>query len=919
MPSTALPAETVADEFATFPAAVSDNTRATIIGPHAGLHRFDEADEKEDISLGDYDPDNDTAYDWPARTTGSVVDQDFAKLFVEDGLLKYFEDQVGSDSTITVPSPYKNRIESDTVNWKDNGDAFPRDAVLLDRDVTVGDIIDVIGTVGVNTFTKRTTVAGFVADTVAAVTGAAAADGSNETTQILATGFSQTGGCTNQIEITAADGSAYNGISTGDISETYVVTVTQAPTIPGDATTALLDVVSLSGNDNDTNVSPAAYGAATSIGARGLTVTWDDTGVPGTCSVDDDFQVGQEFTITVDQAYTTGVAASAGTYTGTIDTTYIIECTLGGRFTDATDPQVTITTTTGTDASGPTTVATAAAVTTVGSLGITIVFTGYSGLVFGDKWTIPATAASEGDIRTLILGDNLDDGVLTATDLLVKIYIEKTFQVERKRTSTPGVFNYETDADQITVNEGMEAYDSTWTDAGEEQPLPVVEGELFAEYREWLPTNVGDILSVVSLEELEELMSTDSDNPLGYAGSKALVGANGSAVFLVAISDPEDTTAWEDAIEVIKNVPGVYYMVPLTTDSVFLELFKDHAIAQSEPEEGAARVLWVNLVANETSPIVTENTTTDEEVALATTEDDPDETGTQFTLFTCTTANAKFVTKGVRAGDTVRYLYTTDGWGDTVFSTFTVASVVNEDVLILEDGTDVEISVASKFEIHRNNTNSEITDDLIAQAAVYDHKLVRATFPDVVDSLPGYFLNAGLAGAISGARSNQGFKNVELLGFTDLSRATDFLSPGNLIRLSRNRVWVVTKDSFGTVFSKSAVTTADPDEDPLEDTEEMVVRNKHSMDFLAVASVADLLGTTNLTSGTVSLVRSRINGSFASLRVNGLNSRLGPTLITHSIDELAIHSILKDRLVLTMTYTLPAPFNTLEVSSTVVL
>ena len=66
------------------------------------------------------------------------------------------------------------------------------------------------------------------------------------------------------------------------------------------------------------------------------------------------------------------------------------------------------------------------------------------------------------------------------------------------------------------------------------------------------------------------------------------------------------------------------------------------------------------------------STSSDGEVLLATLEDDPDTSGTQYTLLTVPAGTSRFVTDGVKPKDVIRYLFTTDGFGGTVYTEFVI-------------------------------------------------------------------------------------------------------------------------------------------------------------------------------------------------------------------------------------------------------
>ena len=221
-----VPQALVYQEFSILPTALTDPLRACIIGPHYALNRYSDADEKLLIKVTDnYDSENDTAYSWPNRPAGGVVDEDYTKVYIDDALLEYYEDTSGD---ATVVSGYRNRVRFPSfVLQTKNGST--RTSVFCDRDVAIGDVLKFIGSACGEAQEFEAQVLGFVADPVPAVIQAAEADSVNKSSQSLSTSFSQTAGGDNNVEMVNADGSAFDGRDDGGsrlASGIYLVRVT---------------------------------------------------------------------------------------------------------------------------------------------------------------------------------------------------------------------------------------------------------------------------------------------------------------------------------------------------------------------------------------------------------------------------------------------------------------------------------------------------------------------------------------------------------------------------------------------------------------------------------------------------------------------------------------------------------------------
>ncbi len=924
--------------FQEFDLAIAANNRkmtALIAAPHAFLVRYDQADEQAQGSLGYYDPADNNDYAWPNFPTAATLDPDYVKVYVKNALLQYFTDSSAGGEDITVHPTYQNRIVADSFSFKTNGEDYPRDAAFLDRDVKVGDIVKVRGVVSATTYTLWSYVRGFDFEEVAAEIAAATDDDANETTQVASSSNSMTDGFANCVDVDSISHASYDGLRNGAITETYTVRVIEG-SVDGDATTATLRVTSASGTDDVAELTPSAFGVATAIGENGFTATWDVLdGDP--CSDDadtagqprNDFIEGQEWEFVVNQAFTAPVATSAGTYTGTRDTTYVIEVLEGGLFSETSYPKIKVSTTNGYDVSGPTVVTAASTAIAVGSHGVTISFS-QTALCKGDKYYVVATASTLGACNTLILGHNLNSAITDAIQLELTLFIKKDMELPRKREGAPGIYNWEIQDDPedgITINDAVTVYDSSWTDDGEQQPLSLVSeeskgyGEVFVEYRAWLSTLCGEITSV-TLEDYDDVISgqTDPDNPLKYGVFKALSNSNGEPVKAIAVCDPDDVDSWASTLEVLDGAE-VYGLVPCTHLREVKELFKAHALSQSDEEINSWRVAWFVLEAITEKAIVDADLADDAEEVLATITDDPDEDGSQYTKVTITSGNAGFVALDVEVGDIVRYAYTSDGYDDTTYSTGVVAEVLSEETLLITTGPDAAISVAGKIEVWRNLSATEQAIELAAVSGSYDCRRVMSVWPDQIETggvlVDGYYLCCALAGLASGIVPHQGMTNLAVSGFDNANRTTKLFRRSQLNTMAEAGTWIVTQNTDGNIFNRHAVTTGEYAD--LNAREEMVTRNLDNISFYWLDRFSPYIGISNAVESMLDKLEAETLAGIQDLRSRNFVQRLGGQLVDAEISQLEISALFRDRIILGLDYILPYPLNNLEVRQRVVL
>lgn len=950
MPSSFVtPQQDAFKEFIRFPSILTEPLRPCIIGPVARLTRYSVAAEKNNGDLGSYDSAAQRSYPYPNRQPGSILDQDYTKLFVDNALLRYWNKVPGAGGVVNPVTGQPNQVRAADFVFKSNTN-FPRNVAFGDRDVQVGDVVDISAVVAGVMRSKRTSVIGFAADPVFATVSPAVADPNNPGTQAAATTATKVDGPNNQTRIVASSAANYNGTATGDLRETYTIEVVQGST-GGDLRTARLRVTSASGNDNyypsnpdgTQGVIPADDGFAFDLTPRraSLTFGFDPAAVVDAGVAAADLIVGQKWTLQVTQAWTAVAPTSAGTYRGQQDTTYIVTVLTGGLYAPgaqgAAPPQIMVTTTTGVDSSGPTNVTAAGTAVPIGTQGVTISFSG-TGLAKNARFTVPVTGQRSGPQKTLVLQDNLPTELVDATpapDLTVRLYIRKGTQIDGPRFGSAPDRNWIAGDDDITVFPGITATDPSYTVNGAQTPLPVIEGQLFVEMRQWLQEDAGSAGTVSSVADIRSKWGDiHPDNPLAFGVNLAMLNASGSEVgYGILAGDPNDPQSWYDFVEAITNLEGVYNVAVLTHDEGVLKAYADHVKAQSVPEVGAYRGLWCSLKGRSLRPAVNADTTTDKAVALATVTADP-ATGLN-TMVRVPAGNAKFVTNpnvnplewpsvqegssadkpAVKAGDVFRFQFTTDGFGKLQWTEYRVSHVVNDDTLVLTTPLPTTYTIPQQFEVWHPLTKSEVVNDLLIRAQPLKSNRVRVVWPDTSDGNPGYFVAAALAGQASGVIVNQGLKNMQLVGFQDLSRSTKYLQAGGLLKFGQNGVWVVAQDSAGNAYTKSAVNT---DVSTLENQEEVIVRNSDANAFYILDQVQRFVGASNVVTGTENAVRGAIQSAVNFLKSTNVADHIGPPLINAEILELRQHQVLKDRLVCSLRFTLQYPLNKIQLQVQIV-
>lgn len=898
--------------------------RPVLIGPRAALHRF--AVTAERASLGAYAFTDALEDTYPDKATDSVVDLESVILYADNARLNYFNKYIGVNGSCQPSEAYPNRVRAANYIFK-TGNDYDRSTDFKDRDVAIGDIVQIrrSGTI------LNTTVTGFVGEPVASTRGTASGDDNNKDTQTLAVSVQQVSGTPINDVVATADGSAYQSLEDGYITRTYTVTVTQAST-GGDAETALLLVESADGLDDVADVVPSAFGDPTNIGTKGLTATWDiDTGNSSASLfgiAETDFVLGQQWTITVSQAFTAPTATAAGTYTGTEDDNYIVTVTRGGLFA-GTDPQITVTTANGSDSSGPTDVTASATAITVGHYDVTISFN-QTGLAKGDVYYIAVTAAGEAQLRTIVTADDIPEA-MRGEEVDLRLFVDRdAVVVPLTRTLPTDATNWEFDADGLAVNAGIYLTDSEFTDDGDLYGLPLDTADLYVQYREWVTDGAGELVILNNPDDIEDALGTiDVTNPIAQAASLALANTHGElstdvsrpgadttdTILCVALGgDPADLDLWTEALQVIADDDRAYTIVPLSDVEAVRALVVEHVNEQSADELGYYRRAFLPASVDEDLAVVDATTSTDEEVVTATIAEDEDAVATAYTVVTAS-SNAAFVTNGVREDDTLRINFGVDANGDATYDEYEVEEVISNTTLRLRTGPDAAISVARRIEVWRVPTKAELVTQLTTKAAAYDSASICYVWPDRVafggTTYEGYLACAAVAALAGSVPSQQGLRNVGVAGIDSATRASRFFTSRQIRTLRDGGVFVISQTPEGTIYVASAVTT---DMSSVPTREEMMNRNADMLRKAVQAAWAPYVGSGNVVSNLHELLSAALASLTARLRSADWPAELGPPVADLRLASLSAVTGAQDEVDVEITAVgMPAPLNRIRV------
>lgn len=938
-----LPQVRVFQEFTLAPTAIVEPLRALILGPHYEVRTYAKA--KSQIGIGAYNKDADTTYSYPAREAGEVVDQDYVSLWMDDALIKFFAD---TDSPATVFAPTTpNRVVADGSFSFAATATHSRDS-SIPRDVAAGDWAKLtnpndLGDIVLSEIRQ------VVREQIAGSFAASTADANNQASKSNSTTLVSSPSSSNYTA--AADATAYDGCVDGNITDRYTITVTKS----GAVGVAEIDVVSDSGLDNELSKVVTVEGAPFAVGDRGLLLTLTGVG---------DFVAGEEWVFDVVGDFTVVSPPTVETtiaFTGTSDATYILEVIRGGD-----SPRVSVKTSTGIEALETDIVL--GAWNVIGRYGLQVWFgasapavgdssslsssssqtpeslssessssqsdvstsstsqdpssqssdgdTSSSSpssasetlgerLCAGDIFYVVATAATEGRASTLVLAESLSSTMLLEADVALEVYQKSDIEVTERRYDSPGVYNFETDANEIEINSGIVYYGTASDPLNGE---PVVSGDMYVGYRALNQDWTRAIQTIDDVADVGDYFTDVSpENPLGFGVVQALANANGTAVRFIGVAT-NDLAGYTSAVQKAIEREDVYGFVPLTYDQTIIDLVVSHVSTMSSAAKGRWRKTWASQALPTTKVIVQGSPTP----LLGTFSQYAGDAAGTYRLLEMT--GAKFIDNGVLAGDEVRYSYGVDGFGDETYDTDVVDQVISNTQLLVLTGPSAAVSVASKTEIWRDlDTDAQVTE-LIAGNTYGDRRVnnVLGGLPDMngYSNVADYFLACAYAGLRSGVRPHQGLTNVEVANVDAIDYLVETLNGDQLDELANAGFWLTSQDpDTGTVFCRKQLTT---DLTDLNSSEDSVTTNVDSMSYYFKRLLAPFIGKTNNVKTTRSLIEAQIKTAIEYLK-NGVSTpTLGGQLVGATILDIRQHATQADRLVIELELELPYPLNNID-------
>lgn len=934
----------IQQEFLQLPVYSTRALSAFIIGPHYHLARYSVDAEKYTTAptvlngaavetANAYQYSQNTTYDIPNVPLGGDVDPSYTKVFIEDSIAQYFPipelgivsqaDAVTLVSIPTVGGYYPNRVRFTNVKLASAAGNPRTPGAFYNRDVAVGDYIDVTG----GGTTVRAQIMDLIPDVTASSLEAPTSSYKiveNSATSISSPAYVASSGTNPGGTVSAKAGSTYAGYASKSITtDTYTVTVTAGGASYSDP----LLRFSIS------SVSGALGGTLTGQTLTAGILTLDtNTDGPAANNLKLDFSgvIGAivektAWTVTATAAVTTAALTATGTFNGPVDMGYSMVVDRGGVFYDGTNPNTCARLIVTGSALDTQTVVLPKKDTyfSIGSFGVSVQFTAgrlinstVHGLIKGDIYSVTASAAKNGAIQTVVLSESVS-AASTA-----KLYLRQpSIKIPAIRSQLEHTKNWVQYGNQITINSGITTYDARLINGALPARLPIVSGTLYVEHRDLLQDSVNSIDYVESMGDVNSKLNTiDPDNPLAQGVYDAVLNSANQRVYFLATAT-DDLEGYLAALKIAEKSDKVYSVVPMTFDRDVQEAVVAHVNAFSTPEIARWRIAWLS-VKDETSTVTYDTKSLGVDYT-ATVADNRAVLGTQLTYVTVPgadfLASDGFGGTKLRPNDTLRINFTINADGVPVYDEYLVDHVVTNTEFVIAAPTPQTYS-SVKVQIVRNFTKAERARNIAGIGGGYNNRRVRVVFPDTYKdskgvSKPGYIAAASLAGLRSGVVPHQGLTNSEFLGAYDLSKVVIDFGQDELDTMAAAGVWIVTQSVIGaTPYVRHQLTT---DESNLNTSEDSITTNVDSMSYALRDVLSPFIGRYNINLESLGVIRAAISAEMNYRATNTYTVRAGNQLTSFKesdILSLAVDPVSADKVNVSVRLHLPYPLNYLTLT-----
>lgn len=471
----------------------------------------------------------------------------------------------------------------------------------------------------------------------------------------------------------------------------------------------------------------------------------------------------------------------------------------------------------------------------------------------------------------------------------------------------------------------------------------VLFADLFVTYRELVTSYADTLHSLVGSTEVANVLGkVHPDNPLAMGVYMAALnsttddGTEAPPIYFMAV--PSDDEAGYDAVLNRASLTDrVYIMAPTTRDEAILEKVRSHCLDMSAKTVKQWRIATVSTEVPSTVDRLNAKMDPqgDDFLAIPVSDagiatglakynkfrvvkslDNPN--GSSDTAFRSTLV----------VGDTVRFNFRPNAWGEESCDTYTVTKIVNNYTVEVKGSIDVsELTPLadnykpSRIEVFHTFTAAESAEEIAKVSKALASRRMYNIFPSVFGmdgvTMTGEFAACAVAGLISATEPQQPITNVTVRGVDDIPMVYQTFNKTQLDLIASGGTFIIAQDlPNDLVYVRHQISTAYPDGN-LNTAELSITKNVDNISYAFAETFRPYYGKYNITPdliATLSNLASTLISDFA-----GGSSLYGPQLIAENTEILYVrqNELMKDHVDIAIRLGVPYPCNNIDIVLTV--
>ena len=429
-----------------------------------------------------------------------------------------------------------------------------------------------------------------------------------------------------------------------------------------------------------------------------------------------------------------------------------------------------------------------------------------------------------------------------------------------------------------------------------------------------LRQDLSSLITINTVDEIEgKLGKVIPENPLAYGVMVALSNTT-TSIYCIGV-DSDDLVGYTAVKDKLETVDPLYSMVPLTTSTEVLTMFKNSAVQMSDPEYDMWRVAIGSSVLQ-----------TEEELTSGYGKCSLDSNGMKL-LFTATRGivspatgqeePVEFKTNSVDAGHTlVIHLPDPDAEGKTEYS-YTIGTVASEDMLTVTPSTPFDDKLITnnpefRFTIKRTLDKTDQAKSIAAVSKSFNSSRFIHVWPDtcIIDDkeLPGYYLCCAIAGGIAALPSQYGFTNLSMSGIGGVKHSNDYFSQEQLNTIAGGGTFIFVQNTDASApYVRHQLTT---DISTTEFSELSFVKNYDYVSYVCRDVLQPFIGTWNVNSAALSAISTALTAALETLKLAAV-AKIGAPIIKYAIESISQLESNRTRVEAYVNVTFPYPLNTI--------